>query len=135
MRSGAKSPSNAPRGGCVQTSTRSTSRTSAVTMLPRLLLLLVLLFTPALAHARGTVPIRADAHWLACTVKICVPEQGQLSLDLPIGAGAPNRAQFDEWRRALPRPLASLGHFEAAGDKLRVAIPLPASVRVAEPYL
>ncbi len=52
------------------------------------------------ADARGTVPIRADAHWLACTDKICVPEQGQLALDLPVGSGSPNRAQFDEWRRA-----------------------------------
>src|SRR3954467_7008071 len=33
--------------------------------------------------AKGVVPIRADARWLACTDKICVPEQGQLWLDLP----------------------------------------------------
>ena len=85
--------------------------------------------------AGGTVPIRADAHWLACTDKICVPEQGELSLDLPVGTGTPNRAQFDEWRKALPRPLATLGHFAIAGDKLRVAIPLPASVAVDQPYL
>jgi DsbC/DsbD-like thiol-disulfide interchange protein/cytochrome c biogenesis protein CcdA len=87
------------------------------------------------ADARGTVPIRADAHWLACTDKICVPEQGQLALDLPVGSGSPNRAQFDEWRRALPRPLATVGRFEASGDTIRVAVPLPASVRVGQPYL
>jgi DsbC/DsbD-like thiol-disulfide interchange protein/cytochrome c biogenesis protein CcdA len=87
------------------------------------------------ADANGIIPIRADAHWLACTDRVCVPEQGQLSLDLPVGSGTPNRAQFDEWRRALPRPLATVGHFEAAGDKLRVAIPLPASVSIGEPYL
>jgi DsbC/DsbD-like thiol-disulfide interchange protein/cytochrome c biogenesis protein CcdA len=87
------------------------------------------------ADARGTIPIRADAHWLACTDKICVPEQGQLSLDLPVGTGTPNRAQFDAWRQALPQPLATLGHFETGGGKLRVAIPLPASVEVDQPYL
>jgi cytochrome c biogenesis protein CcdA len=87
------------------------------------------------ADARGTVPIRAAAHWLACTDKICVPEQGEFSLDLPVGTGTPDRAQFDEWRRALPHPLASVGQFESAGGKLRVAIPLPASVSVEEPYL
>jgi DsbC/DsbD-like thiol-disulfide interchange protein/cytochrome c biogenesis protein CcdA len=87
------------------------------------------------ADARGTIAIRADAHWLACTDKVCVPEQGQLSLDLPVGTGTPNRAQFDAWRQALPQPLATLGHFEAAGNKLRVAIPLPASVSVDHPYL
>jgi DsbC/DsbD-like thiol-disulfide interchange protein/cytochrome c biogenesis protein CcdA len=87
------------------------------------------------ADARGTIPIRADAHWLACTDKICVPEQGQLSLDLPVGTGTPNRAQFDQWRQALPRPLASVARYEVAGDKLRVAIPLPESVDVGKPYL
>jgi DsbC/DsbD-like thiol-disulfide interchange protein len=63
------------------------------------------------AAARGTVPIRADAHWLACTDKICVPERGELALALPVGSGTPNRAQFDDWRRALPQPLATVGHF------------------------
>jgi DsbC/DsbD-like thiol-disulfide interchange protein len=87
------------------------------------------------ADARGTVPIRADAHWLACTDKVCVPEQGQLALDLPIGGGTAKRPQFDSWRRALPQPLATIGHFEVAGDKLRVAIPLPASIGVGEPYV
>ena len=60
------------------------------------------------ANARGVVPLRAEAHWLACTDKICVPEQGILSLDLPVGTGTPNRAQFDaggrrcrgRWRRS-----------------------------------
>ena len=87
------------------------------------------------ADAKGNVPIRADARWLACTDKICVPEQGQLSLDLPVGSGTPNRAQFDAWRRELPQPLATVGNFSAEGDKMRVAIPLPASVTTGEPYL
>jgi DsbC/DsbD-like thiol-disulfide interchange protein/cytochrome c biogenesis protein CcdA len=87
------------------------------------------------ANASGAIPIRADAHWLACTDKICVPEQGELLLDLPVGTGAPDRAQFDAWRQKLPQPLASIGHFESRGNKLRVAIPLPASVKVGKPYL
>jgi DsbC/DsbD-like thiol-disulfide interchange protein/cytochrome c biogenesis protein CcdA len=87
------------------------------------------------ANSSGTIPIRAEAHWLACTDKICVPEQGQLSLDLPVGAGTPERPRFDAWRQALPQPLASVGHFAVSGDTLRVAIPLPASVEVREPYL
>jgi DsbC/DsbD-like thiol-disulfide interchange protein/cytochrome c biogenesis protein CcdA len=87
------------------------------------------------AGARGTVPIRAQAHWLACTDKICVPEQGELALDLPVGSGTPNRAQFDQWRRALPRPLATVAHFEAAPGVLRVAIPIPAGVAIDQPYL
>ena len=65
------------------------------------------------ADARGTIPIRAEAHWLACTDKICVPEQGEFALDLPVGTGTPERAQFDEWRRLLPRPLATLAAFQS----------------------
>ncbi len=87
------------------------------------------------ADAKGTIPVRAEAHWLACTDKICVPEQGQLALDLPVGGGTPNRAQFDQWRRAFPQPLATVGRFEASGDTIHVAVPLPASVRVGQPYL
>jgi DsbC/DsbD-like thiol-disulfide interchange protein/cytochrome c biogenesis protein CcdA len=87
------------------------------------------------ADAKATVPIRASARWLACTDKICVPEQGELALDLPVGTGTSNRAQFDAWRQELAQPLATVGHFAVSGDKLRVAIPLPASVDLREPYL
>ena len=83
----------------------------------------------------GLVPIRATARWLACTETICVPEQGEFALNLPAGGLAAMDARFNEWRRALPRPLATLGHFSVEGDKLRVAIPLPANVEVREPYI
>src|SRR5688572_3823456 len=85
--------------------------------------------------ARGTVPVRADARWLACTDKICVPESGSLALTLPVGSGVPERARFDEWRRALSQPLVSPARFELAGQKLRVAIPLPSNVALGEPYV
>ena len=55
--------------------------------------------------AKGVVPIRASANWLACTDKICVPESGTMALDVPIGTVEPDRReQFDAWRWALPRP-------------------------------
>jgi thiol:disulfide interchange protein len=87
------------------------------------------------ADARGTIPIRAEARWLACTDRVCVPQQGELSLDLPVGTGTPQRTEFDQWRQALPRPLATVGHFVVTNGKLRVAIPLPASVTVHDPYV
>jgi DsbC/DsbD-like thiol-disulfide interchange protein/cytochrome c biogenesis protein CcdA len=88
---------------------------------------------------KGVVPISAAATWLACTDKVCVPERGSFSLKL-LGPDVitehprerPN--PFDEWRRALPRPLATPAKFEIAGSKLRVAIPLPRSVAVEKPY-
>lgn len=86
--------------------------------------------------ASGIVPIRASANWLACTDKICVPESGEMAVDVTVGDGSPvARAQFDEWRRALPRPLATQAKFAIAGDKLRIAVPLPREVAVEEPYL
>jgi len=87
------------------------------------------------AGARGVVPIRAGAHWLACTDKICVPEQGEFSLNLPVGTGAPRRSQFDQWRQALAQPLVTPAHFAVTGNRLRVAIPLPARVDVRSPYV
>jgi DsbC/DsbD-like thiol-disulfide interchange protein/cytochrome c biogenesis protein CcdA len=94
----------------------------------------VLVQLKAPANASGEAQIRAEAHWLACTDKICVPESGELSLDLPVGSGIPNRAAFDAWRTALPRPLASAAHFEVAGNAIRVGIPLPRDVKVEKPY-
>ena len=84
--------------------------------------------------ATGPVAVKARAQWLACTDRICVPESGELSLTLPVGAGTPNRAKFDEWRRALPRPLASEAHFEIAGDTIRLGIPLPRDIALDDPY-
>jgi DsbC/DsbD-like thiol-disulfide interchange protein/cytochrome c biogenesis protein CcdA len=85
--------------------------------------------------ATGVLPLRAEAQWLACTDKVCVPEQGSIALDLPVGTGAATeRARFDEWRRALPRPLASPAKFALTKDEVEIAIPLPASVEVGEPY-
>ena len=86
--------------------------------------------------ATGTLSISAGAQWLACTDKICVPERGSFALDVPVGEGAAtDRARFDGWRRLLPQPLSSPAHFELAGDRLRIAIPLPASVALGEPYV
>jgi DsbC/DsbD-like thiol-disulfide interchange protein/cytochrome c biogenesis protein CcdA len=87
------------------------------------------------AGARGAASIRASANWLACTDKICVPESGSLSLAVPIGTGTPNRVQFDDWRRALPRPLVTPARFGFSGDVLRVGIPLPREVTIGEPYV
>ncbi len=95
----------------------------------------VLVRLKAPAGATGSVPIRAEAHWLACTDKVCVPESGELSLDLPVGDGVANRAQFDAWRQQLPRPLASVAHFSGDAGTVRLAVPLPRNVDVENPYV
>ena len=82
----------------------------------------------------GSHPISAKMRWLACTDKVCVPEKGDVSLSVPTGGMAMPDTRFNEWRRALPRPLVTPARFELSGDKLRLAIPLPASATIGEPY-
>ena len=94
----------------------------------------VLLRLKAPAGATGSHSISAKMRWLACTDKICVPEQGSVSLSVPTGGEAMPDGRFNEWRRALPRPLTAPATFQLTGDKLRLAIPLPASASIGEPY-
>jgi len=88
--------------------------------------------------APGTsLPIRARVDYLACTAEICVPESASVALDLEVGAtanAAANRAMFDRFRQALPRPLGSEVRFERTDGRFRLAIPLPADVDLREPY-
>ncbi|MDQ3144839.1 MAG: thioredoxin family protein, partial [Pseudomonadota bacterium] len=87
--------------------------------------------------APGTkLPIRARVDYLACTDEICVPETANVAVDLKAGATAAqtNRAMFDRFRQALPRPLGSEARFEVAGNRFRLAIPVPAGLELAEPY-
>jgi len=88
--------------------------------------------------APGTkLPIRARVDYLACTAEICVPETASVAVDLEAGAtpAAPtNRAMFDRFRQALPKPLGSEARFERSGNRFRLAIPLPAGVELREPY-
>ena len=86
------------------------------------------------AGQTGSLPIRAKMRWLACTDKVCVPERGEVSLNVPIGGMATRDGRFDEWRRALPRPLATPARFAVKGDRIEVGIPLPDSVTVGEAY-
>ena len=88
--------------------------------------------------APGTrLPIRGEAQWLACTDKICVPERGTLSLDLTVGDGAvtpTDRARFDAWRAKLALPLGGQATFQRDGARVRIAVPLPASVSATDPW-
>lgn len=86
--------------------------------------------------AQGTaLPIRAQGQWLACTDEICVPEGGQLGIDLVVGSGVIADAEiFDGYRANLPRPLGSEAQFELVGDTLRLAIPFPENAAVSTPY-
>lgn len=89
--------------------------------------------------AGTALPIRLHANWLACTETICVPERGDLSIDLAVGegkAGTPeNRSVFDSYRTKLPRPLGGEAVFQQQADRtVRIAIPYPRSAEIDEPH-
>ncbi|RDE06496.1 thiol:disulfide interchange protein [Sphingomonas aracearum] len=80
--------------------------------------------------ATGThLPVRLHLSYLVCTETLCVPEAQDLALDLTVGAGAvaaAKRARFDQWRRAIPRPLEAQASYAVEGGRLRLAVPYPA---------
>jgi len=78
-------------------------------------------------------PVTLSAQWLACTDRICVPEQAELTLRVPPVATGSN--PFDRWRAALPPLIDRQAHFAVTGNALRVAIPVPAALDLGQPHL
>ncbi len=86
---------------------------------------------PAGLAPGAALPIAVRADYLICTDEICVPETENLKINLTVGDGSitpERRAQFDQWRRLLPKPLGSEAKFQVTDGTLRIAIPFPASV-------
>jgi DsbC/DsbD-like thiol-disulfide interchange protein/cytochrome c biogenesis protein CcdA len=81
----------------------------------------------------GPVEIGLDAQWLACTDKICVPEQATLSTITPVGTDPDER--FDLWRAAIPPLLDRIANFAVADGTLRIGIPIPAAMALSEPHV
>ncbi|MFM5886013.1 MAG: protein-disulfide reductase DsbD family protein [Novosphingobium sp.] len=96
---------------------------------------LVDLAVPASARPGTVLQVTGKAQWLACTDKICVPEQGTLATTVTVGAAAQRDPRFDGWRAALPAPLGSPARFAVMGARLRLAVPLPQSVVLDDPHL
>jgi DsbC/DsbD-like thiol-disulfide interchange protein/cytochrome c biogenesis protein CcdA len=97
---------------------------------------LVPLSLPADAKPGVVLPIAVEASWLACTDKVCVPERASLTTTVRIAApGAADRdPRFDAWRAKLPAPLGAKASYQIAGNRVRIGIPLPASMTLAEPH-
>ncbi|MFL9812650.1 thioredoxin family protein [Stutzerimonas sp. VN223-3] len=84
------------------------------------------------------LPIRVDMQYLACRYDACVPERASLETTLHVGDGHQSSdvtARFASWRQALPRPLAAPASFSVDGERLRLRVPLPASVAIEDPHL
>jgi len=95
---------------------------------------LVPIEVPESAAVANITPIEVKGDWLVCTDKICVPESATLSLRIG-QAGNSRDPRFDQWRAALPPLLDQRASFELTGDKLRIAVPLPASLELADPHV
>jgi thiol:disulfide interchange protein len=83
------------------------------------------------------LPIRIKGRWLACTDRICVPEEGEFGTELTIGDGGVTpdvQKRFDGWRMKLARPLGSPAQFDVSGAKVRIALPLPAGRSLADAW-
>ncbi|APE28154.1 protein-disulfide reductase DsbD family protein [Aurantiacibacter gangjinensis] len=80
------------------------------------------------------LPATVSARWLACSDELCVPEQARLEVRYPT-AGEALRAQFDEYRAAIPPMIDQEGDFALSDTALRVAIPLPQATELPQPHL
>ncbi|MBV8621232.1 MAG: thioredoxin family protein [Curvibacter sp.] len=78
----------------------------------------------------ASVPVHLQASWLVCRQE-CIPEQAELSLDLPVGSSTAANAQaFEAARAAAPVPLPGTAQAHVAGDRLEVRVTgLPAAWR------
>jgi thiol:disulfide interchange protein/DsbC/DsbD-like thiol-disulfide interchange protein len=88
--------------------------------------------------ALGTkLPITMKALYLACTDKICMPQEAQLALTLIVGDGSVRlevQSRFDGWRAALPRPLGATATFASDAKTLRLAMPYPKDAAGDNPW-
>ncbi|HEX8512025.1 MAG TPA: thioredoxin family protein, partial [Allosphingosinicella sp.] len=99
--------------------------------------LLLKLKVPGGLPAGTALPIRGKFDYLVCTKEVCVPESVDLALDLSVGVPGTSparRAAFDQFRKALPKPLGSEAQFQWSEGSFRLAVPLPASVAGENPY-
>jgi thiol:disulfide interchange protein len=99
--------------------------------------LLVKLKVPDDLTPGSPLSVRGRLDHLVCTREVCVPESADLTLDLIVGAPGDlrtTRAEFDSFRKALPKPLPAVANFELRDGRFRLAVPLPAAMEDDEPY-
>ncbi|MDT8281046.1 MAG: protein-disulfide reductase DsbD family protein, partial [Erythrobacter sp.] len=76
----------------------------------------------------GALPrITGHVEYLACTDKICVPQDALLD--------ARQGGDFARWRAQVTPPLSAGADFAITRSALRLAIPLPASVTLNDPHV
>ncbi len=93
---------------------------------------------PKDARPGTTLPLSVKANWLACTEQICVPESAMLTATVPVvsaGEATTHDPRFDGWRARLPAPLGAQAHMAVDPNSIRLAVPLPASLPLAQLHI
>ena len=90
--------------------------------------MLVRITPPANLDISQVIQLRANAEWLVCKIE-CIPEQGQLSLSLPVvGKGqsqaGPLAKEFKAIEQRLPQPAPWTSHIEVAPNDLKLHLGL-----------
>ncbi|MEW4447438.1 thioredoxin family protein [Qipengyuania sp. JC766] len=93
---------------------------------------LVPISVPADAVPGESPGVGVVAQYLACTDEICVPQDAALRLGSGQAKGDP---RFAQWRAAIAPALDSEAGYSIAGQRLRLAIPLPSGLRLGDPHL
>ena len=89
--------------------------------------ILVPVQVPETAAAANIAPITGFVEYLACTDRICVPQDAALR----VSAGG----AFGAWQAQAAPMLDSAASFEIAGERLRIGIPIPAAAGLTAPHV
>jgi DsbC/DsbD-like thiol-disulfide interchange protein/cytochrome c biogenesis protein CcdA len=96
---------------------------------------LVPVAVPASARPGDVVPVAVVAQWLTCSDTLCVPQWATLRAEIAVGAEKRGDGWFAAWRAAIAPELDRPATFARVGDVLRVAIPLPSELALADPHV
>ena len=103
------------------------------------ILLLVDVAVPPGLPAGETRTLAAQARWVVCDDELCVPEQADVQITLPISEGATLSEQapaFAAAREKLPPEVNWPARFQRNGDQVHVAVRVPEAVSdMSDAYL
>ncbi len=92
---------------------------------------LVPIAVPADAVIEGVPQIGGFVEYLACTDRICVPQDAVLNA----GQAGISGGDFARWRAEIAPRLDAASQFELSGGNLRLSIPLPEAVSLSNPHV
>jgi DsbC/DsbD-like thiol-disulfide interchange protein/cytochrome c biogenesis protein CcdA len=83
---------------------------------------------PANATIEGVPRLSGHVEFLACTDRVCVPQDAVLEANVGVG-------DFARWRAEVAPLLDAKAAFAVTGGALRIAVPLPESVALDDPHV